>query len=621
MERIGRYEILSELGRGAMGVVYLARDPKIDRELAIKTIRLADQADQSEVDTLRERLFREARAAGKLSHPGIVTIYDVDEEDGVAYIAMELVEGRTLDVIIQQGRVEDLTFGADILKQTSSALDYAHGKGIVHRDIKPSNLILTPGGGVKIMDFGIARAGSSNLTQTGTVMGTPSYMSPEQVKGDSLDGRSDQFSLAVIAYEMVTGRKPFASESVTSVIFKIVSTEPDAPAAICPWVTPALDAVILKALSKGAGERFENCESFADGFAQAVSAETTAGVATGAVRAARREAEEASAATESYDPTAETQVLSASGSVPAPDAGSASLPPLGAKRGAAPTFGGLANPSESSQSKGLGRLLLVAAGVIVLLAAVFFVFTNRTARESPLEIVDAPELGQTLPITASIEPPAEALAEAPAEEPPKEPGAEAPRPVTEEQPGTIEPPDATASPAPEPEPPKPVAAAAPPPQPKAQPKAAVRKATPKAKTVSVYFRTTPPGAEIRVDSRTDLSCTSPCRIAAVPAGRHAITAKLAGHRTATRNITWGANLTEVFSVDLEDARVTVLITSTPPGADIHIDGKLIPQKTNAKVPLPEGTYQIHVSKEGSGEAEQVVLVDREQIPYIKFTLE
>ncbi len=271
MDRIGRYEIVSELGRGAMGVVYRAKDPKIGREVAIKTLKIIDKADASEVDALRERLKREAQSAGQLSHPGIVTIYDVDEEDGLAYIAMELVEGKTLENVLRDGGTDDLAFIGDVLKQASAALDYAHSKGIVHRDVKPANLMLTPGGGVKIMDFGIARVSSSQLTQTGTVMGTPSYMSPEQVKGEDLDGRSDQFSLGVISYELLTNKKPFTGDNLTAVIFKIVSSEPERTKDLCTWIPEDLDAAVNKALKKSRDDRFANCGEFAAAFSEAVA--------------------------------------------------------------------------------------------------------------------------------------------------------------------------------------------------------------------------------------------------------------------------------------------------------------------------------------------------------------
>jgi serine/threonine protein kinase len=224
METIGRYRIIGELGRGAMGVVYHATDPAIGRSVAIKTIRIRDIHDTQQRAKLRERLFREARSAGVLSHPNIVTIYDMDEVDGLAYIAMAYVNGPTLEKILAS---QSPLSGANmlrILRQTASGLDYAHGRGIVHRDIKPANIMTDEDGAVKITDFGIAKITAvSNMTETSTVVGTPNYMSPEQVQGHEIDGRSDQFSLAVIAYEILTGERPFQGEHLSTVVYKIVA--------------------------------------------------------------------------------------------------------------------------------------------------------------------------------------------------------------------------------------------------------------------------------------------------------------------------------------------------------------------------------------------------------------
>ena len=232
MDRIGRYKIVRELGRGAMGVVYHAIDPNIGRPVAIKTIRLSDVASGDEQKRLRERLFREARSAGMLSHPGIVTIYDVEEQDGLAYIAMEYVDGPTLDQLLSGSTPITPEGMFSILGQTAVALDYAHGKSIVHRDIKPANIMIAADGTTKIADFGIAKVTTSEqFTMTGSIVGTPHYMSPEQVQGQTVDGRSDQFSLAVIAYEMLTGEKPYTGEHLTTVVYKIVAEEPVAPTA------------------------------------------------------------------------------------------------------------------------------------------------------------------------------------------------------------------------------------------------------------------------------------------------------------------------------------------------------------------------------------------------------
>src|SRR5882724_8993452 len=251
MDRIGRYKIVRELGRGAMGVVYHAIDPNIGRPVAIKTIQFGPTRKPEELERMRERLFREARSAGILSHPGIVTIYDVDQQEGLAYIAMEYVDGPTLEQLLSGSGSLPSERMFSILGQTAVALDYAHSKGIVHRDIKPANIMVTADGTSKITDFGIAKiTASEHLTMTGSIVGTPHYMSPEQVQGQAVDGRSDQFSLCVIAYEMLTGEKPYTGEHLTTVVYKMVAEEPAAPRRLNPTLTPAIEAVVRKALAK-----------------------------------------------------------------------------------------------------------------------------------------------------------------------------------------------------------------------------------------------------------------------------------------------------------------------------------------------------------------------------------
>src|SRR5690242_2587019 len=264
MDPIGRYQIVRELGRGAMGVVYLASDPNIGRPVAIKTIRLSEVHKPEERERLRERLFREARSAGMLSHPGIVTIYDVDEENDLAYIAMEFVDGPTLDYVLSQEQAISPAQMFSALGQTAAALDYAHSKGIVHRDIKPANIMIAADGATKVTDFGIAKVTTNDhLTITGTIVGTPHYMSPEQVQGLEVDGRSDQFSLAVIAYEMLTGEKPYTGEHLTTVVYKIVAEEPPLPHRLNATLTGEIENVLRKGMAKKPEGRFGNCQDFA----------------------------------------------------------------------------------------------------------------------------------------------------------------------------------------------------------------------------------------------------------------------------------------------------------------------------------------------------------------------
>src|SRR6202789_199660 len=263
MERIGRYRITGDLGRGAMVVVYHATDPAIGRSVAIKTIRIRDINDTQQREKLRERLFREARSAGVLSHPNIVTIYDMDEVDGLAYIAMAYVNGPTLEKVLAS---EAPLSGANmlrILRQTALGLDYAHGRGIVHRDIKPANIMTDEDGAVKITDFGIAKiTAASNMTETRTVVGTPNYMSPEQVQGLPVDGRSDQFSLAVIAYEILTGERPFQGENLSTVVYKIVAEQPPDAHRLNGTLPPQIHEVLRRGLAKKPDDRYTTCSNF-----------------------------------------------------------------------------------------------------------------------------------------------------------------------------------------------------------------------------------------------------------------------------------------------------------------------------------------------------------------------
>jgi predicted Ser/Thr protein kinase len=255
VETVGRYEILDELGRGAMGVVYKAKDPTIGRTVALKTMRL-DVHGLDAAEMVR-RFQNEARAAGVLSHPNIVTIFDAGEQDGIFYIAMEFIEGTTLHELMAEQRILPADDVIQYSRQICRGLDYAQSHGIVHRDIKPANIMITANGTVKIMDFGIAKSGGS-MTSTGQVLGTPNYMSPEQVKGRPLDGRSDLFSFGVILYEMLTGEKPFVGQNVTTIIYKIVNENPIAPRDLDVTVHPGLSAIVVRALAKSPDERYQS---------------------------------------------------------------------------------------------------------------------------------------------------------------------------------------------------------------------------------------------------------------------------------------------------------------------------------------------------------------------------
>jgi len=254
LEKLGRYEIIGELGRGAMGVVYRARDPLIDRTVAIKAIDLDMSREESEA--FERRFYREAKSAGRLNHSNIVTIHDVGKSDAVAYIAMEFLPGRSLREILDSGVVLPPEKIADIAAQVADGLAYAHENGIVHRDVKPPNIMVLDSGLVKITDFGIALLPAGSRTMAGTVFGSPKYMSPEQVAGGDVDGRAEIYSLGAVLYEMLTGLPPFAGGDLNAVLTQVINETPAAPSSRNKSIAPAFDYIVARAMAKNRDDRY-----------------------------------------------------------------------------------------------------------------------------------------------------------------------------------------------------------------------------------------------------------------------------------------------------------------------------------------------------------------------------
>jgi serine/threonine-protein kinase len=266
---IGRYVVEAEIGRGAMGVVYRARDPRIGREVALKTLLIHPGMDAAAAQELKERFLNEGRAAGRLHHPGIVSVFDADEDPatGIAYLAMEFVQGRELRSFMPAMPARELV---GIIAQVADALDHAHERGVVHRDVKPANILVDGKGRAKLTDFGIARLGDSNMTHAGQVLGSPAYMSPEQVRSMPVTAASDIFSLGVVLYEGLTARKPFSGNDMVATTHAIANEQPERPSHIAPGLGRAIDAVLERALAKRPEDRYATASGLASAAVAAV---------------------------------------------------------------------------------------------------------------------------------------------------------------------------------------------------------------------------------------------------------------------------------------------------------------------------------------------------------------
>jgi len=356
---VGRYRIEKFLGAGAMGEVYLALDPQIDRKLAIKTVRLAGRPQ--EIDDRKKRLLREARAAGRLLHPNVVTLFDAGEAEGLLYLAFEYVEGTDLAARLEAGERPSLRHVLRIGRQAAEALDYAHGQGVVHRDIKPSNILLDSSGRVKVADFGIAKmAGqSTELTIAGSVMGSPQYLSPEQVRGEDLDGRSDIFSLGVVLYELLSGQRPFNGDTITTLVYQILHVEPP-PVSELRTVPPRLEELLRRMLAKDRDDRIATAGEVARELAllEGELTEETLSAPAGAFEATKLLPRQSSGAAPA--------LRSTRGTVPASPATTPSVPPpLPAMPAPVPMV-----PAPAAAPKRSLLWVPVAAVAVLLLAAV-----------------------------------------------------------------------------------------------------------------------------------------------------------------------------------------------------------------------------------------------------------
>jgi len=582
MDRIGRYKIVRELGRGAMGVVYHAIDPNIGRPVAIKTINLGAVPKAEDQERMRERLFREARSAGILSHPGIVTIYDVEQQDDLAYIAMEYVDGPTLDQLLSRPDALAPERMFSIFGQTAAALDYAHGKGIVHRDIKPANIMIAADGTAKITDFGIAKiTASEQFTMTGSIVGTPHYMSPEQVQGQTVDGRSDQFSLAVIAYEVLTGEKPYTGEHLTTVVYKIVAEEPPTPRRINPSLAGPIETVLRKGLAKKPDARYRTCQEFAEAL------------------------EAACASSKDWHAMPRGGSLNATTVGPAQGMSAVALPP---PRRAA-RLESASTTSETRRKSGFLPFLLAILMAACLLAIVGWEtkpwLLNHTATSKQAESQSPPQPQRPQP----PQPETTAPASAPASTSTTAATADAkPSPLSAAQ----------AEPAKDVTPPKEAPVTPPEPKKDAHAAPAVRRVAPvrAAPSQTIMVISSPGGAIATLDRKADTACTTPCAIETAP-GHHTIGIAKQGYDIENRDVEVGSSPMELPAVVLRAVQGTLMLTSQPEGAAVLVNGKRYTQSTPAQINLAPGTYSITVEWKDGKQATRAVEI-RNGINYQKF---
>jgi len=575
LQKLGRYEIIEELGRGAMGVIYKAKDPVIGRYVAVKTIRLGDFTDSAHVAELHSRLMREAQSAGVLSHPNIITIFDVGEEAGLAYFAMELVEGATLEHIVEGEQRLDESAIVSIARQTADALGFAHQRGIVHRDIKPANIMLTQDGRVKVADFGIAKVGSTKMTQTGMLLGSPSYMAPEHFLGQPLDGRSDIFALGILLYELITGQPPFSAENLGTLSYKIVHEDPLPPIKLKPGMNPKLNALVVQALARDPAARFQT-------------------------------AEEMCAALDTLD-------------IPRVGTKTERIEPLLVRTVA------VAVPVRKRGGKGLWFLVLLllltgaTAGVAILYPEEF----KRTFRLAKAKL--QPWIDRVKQTASGQQPePQTPVPEAPAGPPPTasetaSSGTEEAKP-SETPANPVETPaeSAVAPPAVAVEPPSSAGPEDAPPSSKAT-SPAISKPTPTptnaAATVPGIIQVTssPSGAEIIFDDRQNSAWTTPFTFQNVSKGRHTLEVRKTGYVTERRIVVLLGNESQRVSVLLAMAAGVLKVSTVPGGASIYVDGELKREVTPASLKIPAGARRILLRKEGYRDVEQVLEIEDNSI--------
>ncbi len=555
--KIGRYVVQGELGRGAMGIVYRAQDPAIGRTVAVKTIRIGQFNDEREIKHVQDRMMREAQAAGILSHNNIVTIYDIQHDEGTAFIFMEFVDGDTLEKMLLTESPIDKQVILRILHQAAEALDYAHQRGIIHRDVKPANIMVRKDGVAKIADFGIARMQSHSLTQTGQILGTPNYMSPEQISGKPVDGRADQYSLAVMLYEVLTGEKPFVADSLPTLLFRVVSEMPQPAPRLNPTLSTTIDEVLQRALAKNPDDRFPTCLDFMRTLEQACQAAPgwTTQIRGGGLT------QPTHAAVPAPQPAPKQVVLPHQETVaakPAPAPQPAPVAPVQQQQPQQPQPQPAQpkpiQPAPPKPAINMTAIVAVAVGAALIGAiGIGYKLSSDKRNQAPQ---NQPATPDAPPVTPTDTKPADPPKPPPATKADTKPADPVTKPSTDSKPST----------------------------------------TPSTNgLMAVAIRTTPEGAKVIIDEGKLPPCTSPCLVE-LPNGRHTATMTLDPYKTEMR-IFYVPNDSAV-NVNLEKRKGTLEVNSTPPGATVTIDGAEYPQKTPVMIPLVIGKHTVVVSLPG-----------------------
>jgi tRNA A-37 threonylcarbamoyl transferase component Bud32 len=585
VNQAGRYQILEELGRGATGVVYRATDPAIGRTVALKSIRLADMGDAEEQRLVRNKLLSEAQSAGILSHPNIVTIYDVFESGELAYISMEYVDGVSLEDLLRDSALPGRDKVLRFLRQIAEALDYAHRKGIVHRDIKPANIIVSgrhPGveQAAKIADFGVATFLSSEATHNGALIGTPNYMSPEQIQGLTVGAKSDQFSLAVVVYEVLCGVKPFAAENLQALLYSICKQNPKPVEQVNPLLTETVGMVVSRALAKEPEERFPSCCDFLAALSFAIDEcpDWKPAVAVAEVKTPAPESPTPAIAIQQPSDGREERVKAAAAALAIGSGGELPGRERTARRSEATQL-----RKENSTGKRFG--LIVALCFAVAAACIFIVRLN-SGPSVPVQVLDT-KIGSSAP------PPEETKVAAKEKE-----SAPAPADLTAPPEQTLQPPAPTPK---VPEPSTPAAKAPPEPEKESVPKPDATRAM-----ADVELVTDPPGGKVVVDNRQ--SCLSPCSIP-LASGRHTLTAELSGYGLAQKIIQVPAD-TNVFLPLVKSVGV-LLVSSEPSGSHVAVDGKNY-GVTPLTLHLTAGAHHLTIS-DGDRRHDETIEIDGEGV--------